>query len=131
MKIPTILIAALLITLISCQENCPDGMSGDDCEIQTRDRFIGIWGSNDYNCTSNSRDSTIIEITRGTEIDDIELRFLIDSINLFTAKVNEDEFIFEDEALEITGLSRGEILIFTFNNTTPDNNTNCAGSFRK
>ena len=36
-------IAAVLFTTSSCKLECPDGYSGEDCELAESDQFIGIY----------------------------------------------------------------------------------------
>jgi len=63
------MLAFTSVTMISCKKDedktCPLGKEGDDCEILSRDKFIGIWDGTDE-CTSGDVSYTMTIDTSST-----------------------------------------------------------------
>lgn len=126
MKKTTLALATFtLISLYAC-DSCPDGFSGEDCEIESRQNFIGIWNSDDYTCALG--EPIQLQINEADEIDEISMNFVGGPSDQFRAEVEDNDFNFDSDTLDISGTLTGDLLVFRL--FRPENNISCIGSFR-
>ena len=94
-----ILFLTVAIACFSCRQDCPDGYSGEDCEIAASDKFIGVYEGT-INCGFVDQYTTM-EIEKNIGAFDIWVYMTEPSEFVLTASVLEDTLFIKDQTVGV------------------------------
>ncbi len=101
--------------------DCPVGFEGDTCEVEYRDRILGLYTYDSGTCNnyapsieviSNLENKTdIIIISEGSSGSTFETEFIIDSENTFVTSSGSLTLVFSNDMATLTGFGCDDIYV--------------------
>jgi hypothetical protein len=92
-------VSAVFLTFTSCKLECPDGYSGEDCELAESDQFIGVYEGL-VNCGFVDQYTTV-EIEKRIGPFDIMLFMTDPSEFVLNAHIDQDTIFIEEQSVAI------------------------------